>query len=191
MVQISILLWMVSIIIIFYGHGQVSNRPIFCRSRFLLLLLFPLELCDSLLSIIIVRYYVEPPCIVICGQLSASLAEKLEKDEKARIAARVECLGPDGLKKAEAELEAAKAEHEQAVPTELITSFPMPDVKNIFWHPVQSLQEPGNGRKPVHRAFESSSLSKYIELDGKPLSFLWNMIMWRSAPKFYFPPTRL
>ena len=122
-------------------------------------------------SIIIFRYYIEPASIVICGQPSASLADKLQNDEKARIVAQVDSLGPEGLKKAEAELEAAKAEHETAVPIEILTSFPVPDVKTISWLPVQSVQEPGIGRKLVYPALASSPLSKYIDSDGKPLSF--------------------
>lgn len=131
-----------------------------------------LERCDLLKSIIIVRYYIEPACIVICGQPSANLADKLENDEKARIAAQVKRLGPDGLKKAEAELEAAKRENGKAAPIELITSFPVPDVKSISWHPVQSVQELGTGRTElVGRASGSLPLSKYIESDGKMLPF--------------------
>ena len=149
------------------GHGQVNNGLISCHSRFML---FPPECC-VLISMIIIRYYIEPASVVICGQPSASLADKLEKDEKARIAAQIERLGPDGLKKAEAELEAAKAENGKVIPTEFITSFPVPDVKRISWLPVQSVQEPGTGRKLVHRASASSPLSKYIDSDGKSLPF--------------------
>ena len=99
------------------------------------------------------------------------MADKLEKDEKARIAAQVERLGPEGLKKAKVKLEVAKAEHGKAVPTEILTSFPVPDVKSISWLSVQSVQEPGNGRNNVHWARASWPLSKYIESDGKPLHF--------------------
>jgi hypothetical protein len=99
------------------------------------------------------------------------MADKLEKDEKARIAAQVERLGPEGLKKAEIELEAAKAEHGRPVPSEILTSFPLPDVKSISWLSVQSIQEPGIDRKPVHWAPASSPLSKYIDSDGKLLPF--------------------
>ena len=99
------------------------------------------------------------------------MADKLEKDEKARIAAQVERLGPEGLKKAEVELEAAKAEHGKTVPKEIMNSFPVPDVKSISWLSVQSVQEPGIGRKPVDWAAASSPLSKYIDSDGESLHF--------------------
>src|ERR1700728_4704230 len=118
-----------------------------------------------LLSVNTFRYYIEPASIVVCGHPSASMADKLEKNEKARIAAQIERLGPEGLKKAEVELEVAKADHARPVPTEILTSFRVPDVKSISWLSVQSVQEPGIGRK-LHRASTSSPLSKYIDSDG-------------------------
>jgi hypothetical protein len=98
------------------------------------------------------------------------MADRLEMNEKSRIAAQIERLGPDGLKKAEVELEMAKAEHGKAVPTDILTSFPVPDVKTISWLSVQSFQEPGIGRKPQW-ASATSPLSKYIGSDGKSLPF--------------------
>ena len=124
-----------------------------------------------LYQLLLFRYYIEPASIVICGRPSAGMADKLEKDEKARIAAQVERLGPEGLKKAEAKLEVAKAEHGKAIPPEIITSFSVPDVKSISWLSVQSVQEPGIGRKSIDWASASSSLSKYIDSDGKLLPF--------------------
>jgi len=117
------------------------------------------------------RYYVEPFSVVIVGKPSASLAEKLERDEKARITAQVEKLGPDGLKRAEAELQMAKAEHDRPIPTEILTSFPVPDVKSISWIPVQSVQEPGHGRKTHSSPSVKDPLFKHIQSDGQQLPF--------------------
>ncbi|KDR85083.1 hypothetical protein GALMADRAFT_233694 [Galerina marginata CBS 339.88] len=125
------------------------------------------EQWTSLLS----KYYIEPSSVVIIGKPSASMVEKLEKAEKERIAGQVEQLGPEGLKKAEAELEAAKAEHDKPIPPELLTSFPVPDVKSISWIPVQSVQEPGKGRKVAYPAFANDPLFKHIQSDGEPLPF--------------------
>ena len=168
MLRIFILLWIVSIVMRLCGHGQVSNGLVFCHSESLVT---KVVIVIVFLSDFIFRYYVELPSIVICGQPSATLADKLEKDEKARIAAQVERLGPDGLKKAEADLEAAKLEHGKVVPTDLITSFPVPDMKCVSWHSVQSVQEPGTDRKTVHQTSGSSPLSKYVESDGETLPF--------------------
>jgi hypothetical protein len=80
------------------------------------------------------RYFIKPPCIVVRGKPSTPLAEKLEKDEIAH----VKVLGPDGLAKAEENLKEAKAEHDWPTPSNVLTSFPVPDVKSKFWIPVQS-----------------------------------------------------
>jgi hypothetical protein len=96
----------------------------------------------------------------------------LEKTEKARIADQVEKLGPEGLKEAERRLEAAKAENSKPIPTDILTSFPIPDVKSIFWLPVQSVQEPGKGRKAnPHGTSTDGELQKHIESDRKALPF--------------------
>jgi hypothetical protein len=99
------------------------------------------------------------------------MADKLKEGEKARIAAQVERLGPEGLKRVEVELEVAKAEHGKPVPTEILTSFPVPDVKSISWLSVQSVQEPGISRKPVDWGSASSPLSEHIDSDGELLPF--------------------
>lgn len=106
--------------------------------------------------------------LVVRGKPSAALAERLERDEKARIAAQVEDLGPEGLKQAEKELDEANAENEKPIPKEILTSFPLPDIKNISWISVQSVQEKGRGRTTAN---VGSSLAKHIASDGTELAF--------------------
>ena len=84
-------------------------------------------------------------------------------------------------------MEAAKLEHGKAIPPEFITSFPVPDVKSISWIPVQSVQEPGTGRKFVHQVSASSSLSKYIDSDGKSLPFFVEYDHVEVCPDFLIP----
>ncbi|KAG1833897.1 Metalloenzyme, LuxS/M16 peptidase-like protein [Suillus variegatus] len=110
------------------------------------------------------KYIIDRPYVVVIGKPSATLAEKLEKDEKARLATQRETLGPDGLINAERVLEAAKAEHEKPIPTDVLTSFPVPDVKSISWIP------PGKGRSSAVQNSGQSQLSKHIQSDGSPLS---------------------
>ena len=93
------------------------------------------------------------------------MAETLESDERARIAAQVKRLGPEGLKQAAKELDEANAEHEKPIPTDILTSFPVPDVKSISWIPVQTVQEIGPVRNP------KSSLMKHLASDGGDLPF--------------------
>jgi hypothetical protein len=98
------------------------------------------------------------------------MADKLEKDEKARIEAQVKRLGPEGLEKAAKLLEDAKAEHDRPIPKEILTAFPVPDVKTIAWISVQSVQEQGIGRKQTVPP-NQSSLSRHISQDGHALPF--------------------
>jgi hypothetical protein len=116
------------------------------------------------------RYYIDSHCVVVIGRPSAMLAERLEREENIRIAKQIEVLGLEGLQRAEAELQEAKAEHDRPIPPDILTSFPLPDVKSIAWIPVQSLQEPGVGRA---RRFElaPSELSRHVASDRSALPF--------------------
>lgn len=127
--------------------------------------------CFIMLLKIPSRYYVNPPSVVVCGQPSSALADRLEKDEKARIARQVATLGPDGLERAKLALEAAKAEHDESIPQEILTSFPVPNVNSISWIPVQSVQERGIGRSNSSMAMRPTELSRHIETDGGALPF--------------------
>ncbi|KAL4071016.1 Metalloenzyme, LuxS/M16 peptidase-like protein [Scleroderma citrinum] len=119
---------------------------------------------------LLTKYYVDGSYIVIVGKPAAQLSEKLESEEKARLAAQVEELGPEGLARAESDLEAAKAEHEKPIPKDVLTSFPVPDVKSISWIPVESVQETGQGLKVARGNLGQSPLARHIESDGSPLS---------------------
>jgi len=116
------------------------------------------------------RYYIDPHCVIVTGKPSAALAEKLEKNEVTRIKAQVEKLGLEGLKAAETDLQKAKLEHERPIPTDILTSFIVPDVKTISWIPVQSHLENGLGRGPSPSTSDDS-LSKHVLEDGSPLPF--------------------
>lgn len=109
--------------------------------------------------------------MVVVGKPSADLAKQIEEDEKVRIAKQIESLGPEGLKKAATLLESSKAENDKPIPKEVLTSFPVPDVKGISWIPVQSVQEPGSGRESFSLVTHSPELSKHVENDGSPLPF--------------------
>jgi len=86
---------------------------------------------------------------VIKGKPSANLAESLEANEKARIAAQIKTLGPEGLAKLEAKLEAAKKTNDEPIPEEILTGFPVPNVASISWIKVQSARnEPPSNPVP-------------------------------------------
>jgi Zn-dependent M16 (insulinase) family peptidase len=116
------------------------------------------------------RYFVDPNRVVVRGKPSAAVAERLEKEEKARIAKQKAALGPQGLAQKAKELEDAKAEHEKPIPTEVLKSFPVPDVKSISWIPVQSVQQVGMGRQPRTPALEND-VHRHVSMDGPPPTF--------------------
>lgn len=109
------------------------------------------------------------------------MAERLEKDEKARVAAQVKRLGPKGLEAAANLLEKAKAEHDKPIPNDILKAFPVPDVKSISWIPVESVHEKGKV------AVAESRLKQHIEGDGRPLPFFIgfdHVQVWKSlSPK--------
>ena len=123
-----------------------------------------------LILTLLFRYFIDANYAVIVGKPSAKLAEKLESEEKARLADQIDKLGPDGLARAEKDLEAAKAEHEKPIPKDVLTSFPVPDVKSISWIPVESVQETGQGLRVARGNPGKSLLARHIESDGSPLS---------------------
>ncbi|KAJ6575205.1 Metalloenzyme, LuxS/M16 peptidase-like protein [Mycena capillaripes] len=117
------------------------------------------------------KYYIDSHSVVVRGKPSASLAKKLETEEKARIAAQVARLGPEGLKNAEEELNEAKAEHDKPIPTEILLDFAVPSVKSIAFIPVQSLQEQGTGRAAPMKVTKSEALADHVQADGSALPF--------------------
>ncbi|KAA1467937.1 hypothetical protein DENSPDRAFT_833113 [Dentipellis sp. KUC8613] len=119
---------------------------------------------------LIQKYYIDPECVVVRGKPSASMAERLEKNEKARIAKQKETLGPEGLAKAVQELKEAKEENDKPIPTEILKAFPVPDVKSISWIPVQSLQEVGTGRES-RAPVKETEVARHVGADGSTLPF--------------------
>lgn len=85
--------------------------------------------------------------------------------------AQVKALGSEGLAHAAKILAAAKAEHDKPIPTDVLTSFPVPDVKSISFIPVQSVQLAGKGRETKLLAADAVDLAKKIGADGGELPF--------------------
>lgn len=116
------------------------------------------------------RYFVDPKRVVVRGKPSAAVAERLEREEKARIAKQKAALGPGGLAQKAKELEEAKAEHEKPIPADVLKAFPVPDVKSISWIPVQSVQQVGTGRQSRTPTVEND-VGRHVSIDGPPPSF--------------------
>jgi Zn-dependent M16 (insulinase) family peptidase len=117
------------------------------------------------------KYYDAPSKLVVRGKPSASLAEKLKADEKARVEEQVKRLGPEGLAELEKKLAAAKDEHEQAIPEDVLTGFPVPDVRSISWIPVQSANNaPSSASRSLKSTTaDSSELQRHLQKDTTSL----------------------
>ncbi|KAG8906618.1 hypothetical protein FRB99_006488 [Tulasnella sp. 403] len=74
--------------------------------------------------------------VVVIGKPSATLPDKLETEEKVRIAAQKEKLGEAGLARLTKILDEAMAENSKPIPQDVLTSFPPPPVTSIPWIPV-------------------------------------------------------
>lgn len=110
------------------------------------------------------------------GKPSAALAEKLEKDERARLDAQIAKLGPEGLARLQKELDNAKAENDAPIPEKVLTDFPVPEVHSISWIAVQSAKNiPGTVE--VEKAQEgvlvnSIELARHIKADETKLPLM-------------------
>ncbi|EJD55672.1 hypothetical protein AURDEDRAFT_109912 [Auricularia subglabra TFB-10046 SS5] len=112
-------------------------------------------------------YFVDAHRVVVRARPSSVLQERLEKEENARVAAQVEKLGEEGLKKLGEQLEAAKAANDAPVPSDVLTSFPVPSVGSISWIPVTSAQN--RGRNAVVPAPGGEGLAAHIAARGADL----------------------
>lgn len=120
------------------------------------------------------RFYVNNNSVIIKSKPSAKLSESLEAAEKARIAEQKQALGPEGIEKVTKLLENAKKEHEKSIPSEVLTGFPVPDVKSISWIPVQSVRNDpsvANGTPPEARDIHGNRLEEHVKKDGEDLPF--------------------
>ena len=117
-------------------------------------------------------YLIDPPYAVIYGKPSAKLADCLESDEKVRVDEQITRLGQDGLARAAKILETAQAYNDRPIPSDYITSFPLPNVGSISWIPVQSVQ---NGVPKAERmnlvVANDDELAKHVAHDCSDLPF--------------------
>lgn len=117
------------------------------------------------------RYIISSPYAVVYGRSSAALADRLESDEKVRVDEQVTRLGQEGLAKATEELKIAQAHNDRPIPLELLTCFPLPDVRGISWIPVQSVQNAGREGQKATPIVGSEELAKHIAEDSSDLPF--------------------
>jgi len=128
------------------------------------------------------RFFVSPAYAVVSAKPSAQLARKLDSDEKKRIAEQVARLGEKGLAEAAKTLEAAQEYNERPIPSDYITSFPLPDVGSIAWIPIQSAVA---SDLPVDQTIQND-LSKHLASDPSkiPIFSHYNHVKVRLSGMF-------
>lgn len=81
------------------------------------------------------KWYAHANHVSILGEPSKKLSKKLKADEKARVKAQKERLGPGGLKDLAEKLDAAKAENDREIPPGVIEDFVVPGTESIHFIP--------------------------------------------------------
>ncbi|KAG9104560.1 hypothetical protein FRC06_001340 [Ceratobasidium sp. 370] len=122
---------------------------------------------------LLTKYWINGASVVVGARPSAELQDRLETEEKARIEAQRQTLGPEGLAKLEKELEKAKAEHDRPIPEDILTSFPVPDVSSISQIPVQSARnDPFAKRSSTNsNPVDAPTLQKHLDADPALLPY--------------------
>lgn len=76
-------------------------------------------------------WFAEAYHALVIGKPSAEKAEEIESGEQARIAARKQQLGPEGLEKLKTKLAAARTLNNEEIPSEFLSKFKVPDTASI------------------------------------------------------------
>ncbi|KAK4055201.1 hypothetical protein OIV83_000481 [Microbotryomycetes sp. JL201] len=112
------------------------------------------------------KYVADAPSVTIIGQPSAALADKLEREEKARISANKVRYGEEGLAKLAKEIEDAQAENDKEIPSQVISQFKVPDVKGIQWINVESARSRGVAYED---GMPANEVQEHVDADGVDL----------------------
>lgn len=76
-------------------------------------------------------WFAEAHHAVVIGKPSAEKAKEIESREQARIAARKQQLGPEGLENLKGKLAAARTLNNEEIPSEVLSKFEVPDTASI------------------------------------------------------------
>lgn len=109
--------------------------------------------------------------MTVLGKPSASLPDRLEVEEKSRIAAQRAQLGEEGLARAVKLLEEAKKEHERPIPPEMLTDFKVPSLSSISWIPTQSAWNRVTDTPSRVAGSSENDLQKHLAQDPTVLPF--------------------
>ena len=101
--------------------------------------------------------------ISILGKPSAAMSEKLKAEEEKRLEEQKARLGKAGLKKMQEKLDAAKAENDREIPSELLARFKVPPTDSI--HFVDTIT--ARAGPALREGKPNNKLQKIIDADAK------------------------
>lgn len=111
------------------------------------------------------RIYLDKPSLTVIGKPSAKLAEQLQKETSDRLEEVKKRLGDEGLKQIEKKLKDAQKQNDLEVPSEMLSSFKIPDVAGIRWMGVKSAAA---GSNPARY---ENDVQQYVSKDQADLPY--------------------
>ena len=125
------------------------------------------------------KWISDAPHISLLGKPSKELDQKIKADEAARLAARKQELGPEGLQKLSDALHAAVAKNEAEIPSSIFGKFPIPGVESI--HFIKSITARsgiakglGTDSNAIQKIIDAktSDLSLFLQFEHVPTNFV-------------------
>lgn len=118
--------------------------------------------------------------VSILGKPSLELASKMKKEEEERVEKRRQELGPQGLKKLERRLQAAKDKNDEPIPAEVIDRWEVPETDSI--HFIESdtarsgqARSVGLGQGPAQKLIDAApqdGMGLFTQFEDVPSNFV-------------------
>ncbi|XP_067002472.2 uncharacterized protein C05D11.1 [Anabrus simplex] len=124
------------------------------------------------------RYLVDAPSVTVRGVPSIEEQRTMALEEKKRIEAQRQALGPEGLKANADRLSEATAENEKPPPEEMLTSVGIPSTASIKFHPIQSYT---TDSKEQHPKFNLGNVPIQMHLDNVHTNFVYMFVLLNTA----------
>ncbi|GAA5972730.1 hypothetical protein JCM11641_002994 [Rhodosporidiobolus odoratus] len=141
-------------------------------------------------------WFVERHSVMLIGTPSADLAKKQSTATASRNAATKKRLGPSGLSKLAADLDAAKKANDHPAPAKVIESYKIPDVRGIAWLEVETARSNGVGMGKTKfrtelqdkiNADKGGELPYFVQFDSFDSSFVSVSALLHGPPTSIFP----
>ncbi|KAK7094598.1 uncharacterized protein C05D11.1-like [Littorina saxatilis] len=130
--------------------------------------------------------------VVVIGEPSSSLMEQMGEEEKARVEAQRQSLGPAGLVKCQKTLEEATASNETEAPKTVLTQVPVPNPESIHFHPITPSSNLADRKGTENPEFPLQNLPYTFQLDDMSTNFARMLVLLDTSNlplslKYYLP----